>query len=49
MYRRSWPLRGYLESILLPLFLEVGLMAGAISVSENSVIMRRTFNALAAV
>jgi len=47
-YRRSCPLSRYLESMLLPLFSEVGLMAGVISVSRNSVIGRRNFSMLAA-
>ena len=37
------------ESILSPLFLEVGLMAGAIAVLKKSVIRRRSFNVLASV
>jgi hypothetical protein len=38
----------YFKPILLPLFLRVGLMARAISVSRNSVIMRRNFSLLPA-
>jgi len=41
IYRRSRSLNRYAESIILPLFWEVSLMADAMSVSRNPVIRRR--------